>query len=114
MIKVEVIEKFILKDFDELKNVERRSADERGKLFVGDTFECSEDMVKYLMGDNPLKRAFVRVVEVAPKKGLVVLDTKAESENIVPLDKEKANKLGEELQEVIKPTKKKSSKKKTK
>lgn len=67
MIKVEVIEKFTLKDFDELKSVERRSVDERGKLFVGDTFECSEDMVKYLMGDNPLKRAFVRVVEVAPK-----------------------------------------------
>lgn len=68
MIKVEVIEKFSLKDFDKIQNVKRTSVDEKGKLFVGDTFECDEEMAKYLLGDNPLKRAVIKIIEVEPKE----------------------------------------------
>ncbi len=68
MIKVEVIENFTLKDFDELKNIERKSTGQDGKLYVGDTFECSEKMAKYLTGDNLLKKVVVKVIEVEPKE----------------------------------------------
>ncbi len=68
MIKVEVIEKFTLKDFNELKNIKRKSVEKEGTLYVGDTFECSKDMAKYLTGDNALKKAVVKVIEIAPQK----------------------------------------------
>ena len=65
MIKVEVTKDFRLADFKKLKNVVRvTSKDEEGMLYVGDTFECDEEMAKYLTGENKLKRAFVKVVEV--------------------------------------------------
>lgn len=64
MIKCEVIEKFKLKDFGKLKNISRVSTDEIGTLFVGDTFECDEEMAKYLTGDNVLKKVVVKVIEV--------------------------------------------------
>lgn len=68
MIKVEVIEKFTLKDFNELKNIKRKSVEKEGTLYVGDTFECSKDMAKYLTGDNALKKAVVKVIEIASQK----------------------------------------------
>lgn len=68
MIKVEVIEKFSLKEFNKIQNITRASIDEMGKLFVGDTFECDENMANYLLGDNPVGRAVVKVVEVEPKE----------------------------------------------
>lgn len=66
MIKCEVIEKFDLKDFEQLKNIQRKSVDVKGTLFVGDTFECNEAMAKYLLGDNVLKKTVVKVIEVEP------------------------------------------------
>lgn len=68
MVKAEVIEEFTLAKFNELKNLARKEQAEVGRLFVGDTFECTEEMAKYLTGDNPLKRAFVKVIEVIPEK----------------------------------------------
>lgn len=68
MIKVEVIEKFNLERFDELKNIQRVKNDIKGSLFVGDTFECSQDLVEYLTGGNRLGRAFIKVIEVVPEK----------------------------------------------
>ena len=68
MIKCEVIEKFNLKDFAKLKNVKRVAKDIEGKLFVGDTFECDEAMADYLTGNNVLKKAVVKVIEVAKKE----------------------------------------------
>lgn len=68
MIKCEVIERFDLKDFNKLKNIQRKAINEEGKLFVGDTFECDEEMAKYLLGDNVLKKVVVKVIEVEPKK----------------------------------------------
>lgn len=69
MIKVEVLEDFNLKDFGELKNLERKTGkDQEGRLFKGDTFECDEKMCEYLCGKNPLNKAVVQVVEVIPEK----------------------------------------------
>jgi hypothetical protein len=69
MIKVEVInEDFTLERFNELKNITRKSVEEKGKLFKGDTFECDEKMVDYLTGNNPLNKVVVKVIEVIPKK----------------------------------------------
>lgn len=68
MIKVEVIEEFTLQKFNELKNLVRKGKDEKGKLFVDDTFECDEEMADYLTGNNSLNKAVVRVIEVIPEK----------------------------------------------
>lgn len=68
MIKCEVIEKFDLKDFDKLKNIQRKNLDVKGSLFVGDTFECNEKMVDYLTGNNVLNKKVVKVIEVEPEK----------------------------------------------
>lgn len=67
MIKCKVIEDFSLKNFDKLKNIERVSVDRKGNLYVGDVFECDEDMAKYLTGNNPLEKVVVEVIEVEPE-----------------------------------------------
>lgn len=64
MIKCEVIEKFDLKDFGKLKNIQRKAADIKGSLFVGDTFECDKEMADYLLGNNALNKTVVKVIEV--------------------------------------------------
>ena len=99
MVRVEVIENFTLEAFDELKNLERKAGGTKGQLNVGDTFECSEDMAKYLMGENKLGKVVVKVIEVKPDK------IKEEPK------KEIANDKIEEIKEIIKPKKKKPSKK---
>ena len=66
MIKVEVIESFTLERFNELKNIERVGQDTKNKLNVGDKFECAKELADYLLGDNKLKRPFVRVIEIIP------------------------------------------------
>jgi len=68
MIKCETIEKFNIANFGALKNIKRAGVDKEGTLFIGDTFECDEDMAKYLTGENVFKRAFVKVIEIEPKK----------------------------------------------
>lgn len=70
MVKVEVIEKFTLKKFDELKNVERGAGnpDIKGSLTAKDTFECTKEMADYLTGNNPFKKIVVKVIEVEPKE----------------------------------------------
>lgn len=92
MIKVEALEDFNLKAFDELKNIVRKTINnEKNKLYQGDVFECDKEMADYLLGNNVLKRAVVKIIEVEPE---VIINE-------------------EKLKEVIlnKPKKKKSSKK---
>ena len=98
MIKVEVTKEFTLKNFEELKNINRKCRDEQGKLFVGDTFECEKDMCDYLMGQNKLNRAVVQIVEVIPEKE----EIKEVLKELSTLDT---------INKVKKPIKKKSSKK---
>ena len=69
MFKCEVIKEFTLEDYKQLKNIVRADKEEKGKLFVGDTFECDEKMVDYLTGNNLSKITVVNVLgEIAEKK----------------------------------------------
>ena len=69
MFKCEVIKEFTLEDYKKLKNIVRADKEEKGKLFVGDTFECDEKMVDYLTGNNLSKITVVNVLgEIAEKK----------------------------------------------
>ena len=95
MITCEVIENFTLKEFAKLTNVKRRAIEVKGKLFVGDTFECDEAMAKYLTGGNDKNKVVVKVVEVLPKVEATIEYTNE------PI----------ELKAEFRPTKKKKSKK---
>ena len=68
MIRVEVTEGFTLGRFNELRNIIRKGSEEAGRLFIGDTFECTEEMAEYLTKTNKEGRAFVRVIEVIPEE----------------------------------------------
>ena len=68
MVRVEATENFTLEAFDELKNLERKSGGVKGQLNTGDTFDCTEEMAKYLMGENKLNKVVVKVIEVKPEK----------------------------------------------
>lgn len=68
MVRVEATENFTLEAFDELKNLERKSGGVKGYLNTGDTFDCTEEMAKYLMGENKLNKVVVKVIEVKPEK----------------------------------------------
>lgn len=103
MIKVEVInEDFTLERFNELKNITRKSVEEKGKLFKGDTFECDEKMVDYLTGNNPLNKVVVKVIEVEPEIKILSQSPVEELEKAVNVKSEITT---------TKPKKKKSSKK---
>lgn len=67
MIKCEVIERFTLGRFNELKNIKRKSVDTNGELYVGDVFECEKELADYLMGNNSKKKVVVKVIEVIPE-----------------------------------------------
>lgn len=72
MVKVEVIEKFTLKEFGKLKNITRGTANDKyGELYITDTFECDEEMAKYLTGNNALNKVVVKVIEVEPEQWAV-------------------------------------------
>lgn len=64
MIKVEVIEEFNLRDFNKLEDIVRKdeNKNKEGTLYVGDTFECDEEMSVYLLGKNPIKKVVVKVI----------------------------------------------------
>lgn len=100
MIKCEVIKDFTLSKYNELVNIEGRGANIKGKLFVGDTFECSKEMCDYLMGNNIKGEVVVKVIEVEPP----ILEV------VEPLEEVE---LPETMTlELKKPKKKKTSKKK--
>lgn len=67
-IKCEVIEKFSLGRFEKITNLIRRNVDKYGSLYVGDIFECDEEMAKYLIGNNPKGKCVVKIIEVIPLK----------------------------------------------
>ena len=68
MIKLEAIRKFSLNDFDKIEIVSRADQDTKGILYQGDVFLCQKPIAEYLLGDNKYKEAFVKVIEVIPKK----------------------------------------------
>lgn len=85
MIKCEVIKKFGFSRFNELEHIERKSIDLKDTLLVGDTFECTKEIADYLLGDNPIKEAVVKVIEVEPTINHnvnVVIDSKKVKDTI--------------------------------
>lgn len=85
MIKVEVIGEFTLSKFNELKNIERANPNknEDGHLYVNDKFECNEEMVRYLGGENKDHKAYVKIIEVIPEEKLIenkIEETKKDEE----------------------------------
>ena len=98
MIKVEVIEEFTLGKFNQLRNITRKNndKDETGKLFIGDTFECDEEIAEYLTGKNYLNRAFVKIIEVIPEEVpenfKEVIPEKLEVPEVVPEVKPKSTR----------------------
>lgn len=98
MIKVEALQDFTLSRFDEIENIERVRMNEKGRIFIGDKFECEKELCDYLLGANPLGKAVVKVIEVIPAK----VEIKEES---------KEEKV---IEEKPKTTKKKSTKKSSK
>lgn len=78
MIKVEVIENFTLGKFDELKNIVRKSTEQKGYLFAGDIFECTKEMAEYLTNEtpNPKDRPFVKVIEIIPEINILKTEEK--------------------------------------
>ena len=107
LIRVEAIEKFDLGRFDELENIKRAGTDVYGSLFIGDTFECTQDLVEYLTGNNPLNKAVVKVIEVQPEKVI---------EEVINKNIEEAvdNQVKETIKEVFEEKKPKKSKKSSK
>lgn len=68
MIKCEVIEAFTLERFNELEDIEWVGVATPGRLNVGDKFKCNKELADYLLGNNKLQKAFVKVIEIIPKK----------------------------------------------
>ena len=68
MIKVQAIEDFTLKDFDKIKNIQRRNREEYGRIFIYDKFECDKELCDYLLGNNKLNKSVVRVIEIDVSK----------------------------------------------
>lgn len=107
MIRVEVIEQFTLKDFYKLNNIKRKSIDIKGTLFIGDTFECDEDMVKYLTGNNEQGKTVVKVIEVEPEIVKTNDEIKVKKDNVeIVINK------NEIVKEIKKQSKNKKSSKK--
>jgi hypothetical protein len=107
MIKCEVIKEFTLEKYDELKNIKRKSIEVKGKLLIGDTFECEKEMADYLMGGNSKNETVVKIIEIIPPI------RKNDVENIILLNKKQVEKLSKEILEKVevKKAKKKTSKK---
>ena len=92
MIKCEVIENFTLKDFKKLKNIVRKGQDLEGHLYKEDTFECDEDMAKYLTGNNGLKKEVVKVIEVKPKEEKPIKSDEKDTKVIVKASNKETKK----------------------
>ena len=71
MIKLEAIKEFTLQRFDELKNIKRKGKEEKGKIFLGDIFECEKELAEYLTGKNAKKQVVANVIEVLPEKTIL-------------------------------------------
>ena len=66
MIRCQVIEQFTLSEFNKLQNIVRKNVSRYGELYVGDKFECDNEMAKYLSGGNEKKKVVIKILEILP------------------------------------------------
>lgn len=96
MIKLEALEDFTLKRFNEIENIIRKSKEEKGKVFYGDTFVCEKELAEYLTNTgkekNPANRAVAKIIEVMPEIKEVVEKPKQEVKKPVERKKRKTTK----------------------
>lgn len=64
MVRLEVIEEFTLGRYSELENIERNGKNEIGRLYVGDKFDCNEELADYITGNNSFKKPFAKVIGI--------------------------------------------------
>lgn len=68
MVKVKALQEFTYGDFNKIINLVRndKEKNQQGKLYEKDTFECTENMAKYLTGGCGY--VLVKVIEVIPEE----------------------------------------------
>lgn len=90
MIKLQALENFTLERFDELQNIERKNPNknEKGKLYENDEFECNKELADYLLGNNAIHRAVVKVIEIIPEVN-VKIDGDALAKEVIKQTKKK-------------------------
>ena len=92
-MKVQAIEWFTLKDYDKLKNVHKVAERPENEFNVGDTFECDEEMYRYLTEKNKFSRIFVKILE-EPKTEKVTDEMIEKYSKFVEEKPKKKNKKG--------------------
>jgi hypothetical protein len=77
MVKVIALREFTYGNFNKITNLVRNDKEkkEHGRLYEKDTFECTEDMAKYLTGGCGY--TLVKIIEVIPDK--IVEEPKVET-----------------------------------
>lgn len=98
MIKLQALENFTLERFNEIQDIERAGREQKNWINKNDVFKCGKGLADYLLGDNPLKRPVVKVIEVEPE----IKDVE-----------EVIERIEESAKETIKEEKKATKKKKT-
>ena len=101
MIKVKALMNFTLARFNEITNLKRIGNEEPGKLFTGDTFECSKDLADYLAGGNGKGVIAVEIIEIIPDtyEDVKLVDTdKVEVYEIKETKKPRKNKKKKEFE----------------
>ena len=100
MFKVKALQEFTYGNFNKITNLVRNDKEkkEHGRLYERDTFECTEDMAKYLTGGCGY--TLVKVIEVIPEEVPVIENAE-----------EKIEEIKESAKEEIKKTPKKRNKK---
>ena len=98
IIKVEAIKQFTLADYDKITNIQRKSVDTEGMLYVGDTFECTKELAEYLTGKNDRGNVVVKIIEVTPEEKKLKEDLKKYMKQVKETStkpKKKTSKKGE-------------------
>ena len=68
MVKLEATINFTLEKFDEIKIIERKSIDTKGRLYPGDIFECNQEMADYILGKNAKGIVAGKIIEITPEE----------------------------------------------
>lgn len=113
MIKLKALENFSLERFEEIQNIERAGKEAKKWINKNDKFECNKDLADYLLGNNPLGRPVVKVIEVEPEKEQWTV-IEEEDDNIHVRPVVNGEIINTPVEKIIKPKsnkKKKSSKK---
>ena len=81
IVKCEATKDFTLERFDELKNIKRKNnfEYEKNKIYIGDVFECNEDLAKYLDGENAKGKIVIKILEVIPDINTTVTTKKPDA-----------------------------------